>query len=550
MTDPVRPRRPRARPAAPTAQTTLAQLRNTLEAVPIAMIAADRQGGVVLANGLAKALLGYKDDGLIGTSVEHLVPQRLRADHPAHRDAYLANPSPRGMGKGRDLFAVRRDGSEVPVEIGLSPVEVDGQALVIASIVDISERLKAETRLRLTVEAAPVGIVTVDARGAIAFANRMAERLFGYARDELVGQPVELLLPERLRADHPGFRAAFRAAPAARTMGAGRDLRARRKDGTEIAVEIGLSPVVIDKDTLVLASIIDISARKGAEDAKNRLIQAVFETVNDVAAAAAEILAATTQQASGAEEQAAAVAQTVATVDQVTQTSGQAAQRAHTVADAAQRAADVGRTGRRSVEETLSAMGTLREQVEGIAQSVLALAEQAQAIGEIMATVTEIAEQTNLLALNAAIEAARAGEHGRGFSVVAAEIKALAEQSKRATGQVRQILGDIQRATNGAVMAAEQGTLGMGRAIDVVGQTGDTIRALSETITESAQAASQIAASAGQQAGGMAQIHQAMRAIDQATTQGLSSIRQAEHAAQDLNALGGRLKELLAGFGR
>lgn len=544
-----KPKRTR-RASLPAPATTVEQLRVTMEAVPIAMLASDRKGSIVFANRLAEDLLGYEPGSLGGMSVEHLVPQHQRRQHKAHRDAYGEASAPRPMGKVRDLRAVRSDGTELPVEIGLSPVEVDGQTLVIASIVDISERLRAESRLRLIVEAAPIGIVTVDARGAILFANQMAERLFGYDADELVGKPVELLLPDRLRANHPAFRAAFLAAPSARTMGAGRDLRARRKDGTEIAVEIGLSPVVMDKDPLVLASIIDITERKAAEEAKGRLIQAVYETANDVAAAAAEILAATTQQASGAEEQAAAVAQTVATVDQVTQTSEQAAQRASSVAETAQRAADVGRTGRRSVEETVSAMGTLRDQVEGIAQSILALAEQAQAIGEIMATVTEIAEQTNLLALNAAIEAARAGEHGRGFSVVASEIKALAEQSKRATGQVRQILGDIQKATNGAVMAAEQGTRSMGRAIDVVGQAGDTIRALSETITESAQAASQIAASAGQQAGGMAQIHQAMRSISQATTQGLSSIRQAEHAAQDLNALGGRLKELLAGFGR
>jgi methyl-accepting chemotaxis protein len=195
-------------------------------------------------------------------------------------------------------------------------------------------------------------------------------------------------------------------------------------------------------------------------------------------------------------------------------------------------------------------MGAVNEQVESLAEHILALAEQAQQIGEIIASVNEIAEQTNLLALNAAIEAARAGEHGRGFSVVAAEIKALAEQSKRATAQVRRILGDIQKATHGAVIAAEDGTRSVGGAIAVVNQAGETIRLLSDTIGATAQSAAQISASAAQQAAGMAQIHQAMKNINQVTSQNLASVKQAERAAQDLNVLGTTLKELVAGYGR
>ena len=112
-------------------------------------------------------------------------------------------------------------------------------------------------------------------------------------------------------------------------------------------------------------------------------------------------------------------------------------------------------------------MGTVQEQVETTAENILALAEQAQAIGEIIATVNDIAEQTNLLALNAAIEASRAGEHGKGFAVVAGEVKALADQSKKATAQVRQILGEIQKATNKAVLSTEEVTKGVAAAIQV-----------------------------------------------------------------------------------
>ncbi|MDQ2644153.1 MAG: methyl-accepting chemotaxis protein, partial [Myxococcota bacterium] len=198
------------------------------------------------------------------------------------------------------------------------------------------------------------------------------------------------------------------------------------------------------------------------------LLQTIADTATGLVSATAEIMAATSQQASGAQEQAAAVQQTVSTVDEVVQTSEQSAARARSVSELSQKSVDYSRTGTRLVDESVRAMEIVREQVESSAESILALAEQAQAIGDIIATVNEIAEQTNLLALNAAIEASRAGEHGKGFGVVAAEVKALAEQSKKATLQVRQILGEIQRATNSAVMATEEGTKSVGVASKVI----------------------------------------------------------------------------------
>src|SRR5204862_2053088 len=127
------------------------------------------------------------------------------------------------------------------------------------------------------------------------------------------------------------------------------------------------------------------------------------------------------------------------------------------------------------------------------------LAERAQAIGEIIATVADIAEQTNLLALNAAIEASRAGEQGRGFSVVAGEVKALADQSKKATAQVRQILGEVQKATNAAVLSTEEVTRGVTTAAAVAAQAGEAIKTLADTLAQTSQAATQIVASSGQQ---------------------------------------------------
>ncbi len=135
------------------------------------------------------------------------------------------------------------------------------------SIRVLAERRQAEDQLRNVVESAPNALVMADHEGVIVLVNAQAERCFGYDRQEMIGQPVEMLVPERFRGPHPGYRHGFMAAPQARPMGAGRDLFGRRKDGTDVPVEIGLSPIHTDQGTFVLASIVDITERKRAEEA-------------------------------------------------------------------------------------------------------------------------------------------------------------------------------------------------------------------------------------------------------------------------------------------
>src|SRR5690242_21417123 len=200
------------------------------------------------------------------------------------------------------------------------------------------------------------------------------------------------------------------------------------------------------------------------------------ESIAQLASSSAEILTTASQVASGAAETAAAVSETTATVEEVKQTALAASQKAKHVSDSARKASDISEAGRKSVEEAISGMNRIQEQMESIVESIMQLSEQSNAIGEIVATVNDLAEQSNLLAVNAAIEAARAGEQGKSFGVVAREIRSLADQSKQATAQVRTILGDIQKATNAAVLATEQGSKAVEAGVRQSTQTDEAIR--------------------------------------------------------------------------
>jgi PAS domain S-box-containing protein len=253
------------------ARTAEATLRAAVEWSPSGLLMIDKAGTIVLVNREVERLFGYAREELLGRPVETLVPERFRSGHPGFRAQFLSEPRVRSMGAGRELFGLRKDGSEVPVEIGLTPVATEEGFFVLSSVVDISARRSAEARFRVAVEAALSGMLMVDEQGTILLVNRAIEDLFGYSREELLGRSVDMLVPVRFRAFHSDSRGSFFAQPETRPMGVGRELFGLHKDGTEIPVEIGLNPIRTDEGLVVLSSVVDIRARKRAEQARREL---------------------------------------------------------------------------------------------------------------------------------------------------------------------------------------------------------------------------------------------------------------------------------------
>lgn len=229
------------------------------------LLVVDAQGKIVLANPALECMFGYETGALLGKPMETLLPEAHRASHVGTRDAYLKSPVARPMGSGRDLTGRRRDGTLFPVEISLSPFTERGQQYVDAVVVDITKRKqiemllrKREAHLELLISANPNGLLVVDPEGKIEMTNPALESLFGYGAGELVGQPVECLVPESERGRHLDLRAQYLLDPLPRPMGAGRTLRGQRKDGSTFSIEVSLASFNEEGRVFVQATVVPV----------------------------------------------------------------------------------------------------------------------------------------------------------------------------------------------------------------------------------------------------------------------------------------------------
>ncbi|MBN1322077.1 MAG: chemotaxis protein [Thermoleophilia bacterium] len=267
--------------------------------------------------------------------------------------------------------------------------------------------------------------------------------------------------------------------------------------------------------------------------------------VNGITSSAAQLQTVSSQVAAGAAQTAASTSETTATVEEVKQTAQLANEKASEVAVSSENVARVAETGRATVEQTVSGIERMQNQMSIVAETIHRLSEQAQAVGDIITTVNDLAEQSNLLSVNASIEAAKAGEQGKGFTVVAQEVKSLAEQSKMAVVQARAILSEIQKASTLAVTAADEGQEAVEAGRQQSRESGEAIQALAESAVGAAKSAVQISASSRQQLAGMEQISQAIDSINQASSSSVSGTRLVEQEVQQLQELANGLRRLV-----
>ena len=242
-----------------------------------ALILVESAGKVVLASDAITGVLGHTPDSLVDRSVEELGRETMRAFQRVTVDAVIVNKIEVTV---RDATVMHANGNPVPVGIVLTPVTTERDTLVLVELREGSDRYRQMHLFKGLLETGPDGTVIVDVSGTIVLVNAQIERLFGYDRAELVGQPVEILVPDRFSGMHMAFRNGYVSEPRTRPMGLAGDLYARRKDGSEFPVEISLAPLETDQGLLVSAAVRDISERRRMQEATDRIKDEFFATVS------------------------------------------------------------------------------------------------------------------------------------------------------------------------------------------------------------------------------------------------------------------------------
>ncbi|MHB1136584.1 MAG: methyl-accepting chemotaxis protein [Coriobacteriia bacterium] len=278
------------------------------------------------------------------------------------------------------------------------------------------------------------------------------------------------------------------------------------------------------------------------------LLSQMQDSSSRLAGTSTEILSATEQQASGAAEQAASISETTATMEELAATYRQIAENANQVVKMAEASLGSAENGQQSVMSTLGSMEQIKTRAQASAAKILQLGERSQQIGQVLVMINSIADQTKILALNAAIEAARAGEAGKGFSVVAVEIRKLAESVVQSTGEIEMIMTQIQGAANELVISTEQELKQVESGVDLAQSTGDSFEAILDTIEQTTSAAKEISAATQQQRSATEQVVKAMREVASVAQQTAAASRQVAGAAEHLSGIANESRQIGSAF--
>ncbi len=276
-----------------------------------------------------------------------------------------------------------------------------------------------------------------------------------------------------------------------------------------------------------------------------RIGQSISEAIAGMSTSSTEIAATVDEHERTVTQQAAAVNETTSTVEELDASSRQSATQAESMAAAAKQSLDATQDGVRLASQVSESMTGMKRKVGSVAEQILRLSEQAGQIGGIAKVVGELAGETNMLALNAAVEAARAGEHGKGFAVVAAEIRKLADQSKKSAERTNALVTEIQKATNSAVMVTEEGSRTADEVAAIIGKTLDAFASISTTVSSVSVGAQQVLLNSRQQAAALGQVTEAMRSLAAGSTQMAAGTAQTKIGVQKLNSVALDLKAMV-----
>jgi PAS domain S-box-containing protein len=479
--------------------------RALAELAPEGILALDADTGqIIYANGAALRLYALEPGELLERTLADFSPPEQPDGRPSEESlADYLQRTQAGEAPVFEWWFHNASDEAFIAEIMLTRLPTTHRNLVCTSLSDITDRKRAqealqesEDKFRNFFEDVPIGLYQSMPSGQFTDVNKALTVMLGYPDQEslLETSALNLYVDDAARRQWQAI---------------------MERDGTVLEFETRLrchdgGAIWVSENTRVIrdangrasyyrGSLEDITDRKRAEQALREMAD-----TERMARENLEVM----------------IEETLATVKELQTTVAQTTRRADNVADMARRSVEVSQQGQEAVATSIEGMQVIRQRVEGIAQNILALSENTQQIGEIIASVNDIAEQSKLLALNASIEAARAGEEGKGFAVVAMEVRNLADQSREATDQIRDILNEIQQATNSTVMATEEGSKGVDLGQSLIDQAGQTIQDLAAVIDEAAQAATQIRASARQQAVGVDQLAGAMDSMRQVTAEG------------------------------
>ncbi len=458
------------RPAAPSHQssqqsTSHDHVRQVLEQAIDAVVSIDTNNNVTFFNRAAEQLWGYARQDVLGKNVKMLVPHMMRRHHDGYVNANRHTGQDKIVGTSRDVELERRDGTKVWVNLSLSKVHTEAGITYTAFLKDITQQRMAQEIINQTLEQALDAVVTIDEQNNVTFFNRSAEQLWGYNRDEVLGQNVKLLVPHMIRANHDGYVNANRRTGHDKIVGTSREVQLERRDGTKMWVSLSLSKVDLQDRIIYTAFLKDIDEEVRRRELTRTMSLVANETDNSVIITDAEgrieyVNPGFTKL-------------TKYTLDEVRgQKPGSFLQGPETDPDTVARIRDNIANRKAFYEEilnydrdgsaywislainpVLNAEGYLErfisiqanvtetklralEVSKRLTETRTQMSDMLDRINNIVRGINDIAKQTNLLSLNAAIEAARAGDAGRGFAVVAQEVQKLSQNANSSANEI------------------------------------------------------------------------------------------------------------------